>query len=116
MKRGEIWWATLPEPGGSEPGYARPVIVVQADSFNASRIRTVIVVIITKNLALADAPGNVFLPQKHTGLPRDSVANVSQVYTIDQSYLTEKVSRLPAVLFRSVESGLRLALSLPKST
>lgn len=112
MKRGEIWWAALPEPGGSEPRYARPVLVVQADSFNASRIRTVIVVLVTKNLALADAPGNVFLPQKHTGLPRDSVANVSQVYTIDRSYLTEKLGRLPPALCRRIETGLRLVLSL----
>ncbi len=111
-KRGEIWWATLPEPRGSEAGFSRPGLVIQADSFNASRIHTVIVVMITKNLALADAPGNVFLPQKHTGLPRDSVANVSQAYTLDRSYLTERVSRLPAALCRRIETGLRLVLLL----
>jgi mRNA interferase MazF len=112
MRRGEIWWASLPEPQGSEPGYSRPVIVVQADPFTVSRIRTVIVVLITKNLALADAPGNVLLPRKQTHLPHDSVANVSQVFTIDKSFLKEKVSRLPKALVQKVEAGLRLVLSL----
>ena len=112
MRRGEIWWASLPEPKGSEPGYSRPVLIIQADPFNLSRIRTVIVVMITRNLALADAPGNVLLPRKSTRLPHDSVANVSQVFTIDKSFLREKVSDLPKALLQKVEAGLRLVLSL----
>jgi len=112
MRRGEIWWASLQAPGGSEPGYSRPVIIIQADSFTASLIRTVIVVIVTKNIRLADAPGNVFLPRKQTGLPHESVANVSQIFTIDKSYLKEKVSALPIALLRRIEGGMRLVLSL----
>ena len=112
MQRGEIWWATLPEPVGSEPGYRRPVLIVQSDDFNRSRIATVIAVVITSNLRLAQAPGNVWLPCKVTGLPKDSVANVSQVVTIDKSFLTERVGRLPANLLAQVEAGLRLVLSL----
>jgi mRNA interferase MazF len=112
MRRGEIWWASLPEPKGSEPGYSRPVVIIQADPFTLSRIRTVIVVMITRNLALADAPGNVLLSRKSTHLPHDSVANVSQVFTIDKSFLTEKVSDLPKTLLHKVEAGLRLVLSL----
>ena len=112
MRRGEIWWASLPEPKGPEPGYSRPVVIIQADPFTVSRIRTVMVVMITRNLALADAPGNVLLPRKPTRLPHDSVANVSQVFTIDKSFLTEKVSDLPKALLHKVEAGLRLVLSL----
>jgi mRNA interferase MazF len=112
VRRGEIWWASLPAPGGSEPGYTRPVIIIQADSFTASLIRTVIVVIVTSNIRLADAPGNVLLPRKQTQLPHDSVADISQVLTIDKSYLKEKVSALPVSLMRRVEDGIRLVLSL----
>lgn len=112
MKRGEIWWASLPEPEGTGPGYSRPVIIVQANAFTQSRIRTVVVVIVTKNLRLADAPGNVFLPGKKTGLPADSVANVSQIYTVDKSYLTEKIAPLPPALIRQIEIGLKSVLSL----
>ncbi len=77
IRRGEIWWATLPEPVGSEPGYRRPIIVIQSNRLNRSKIATVIAVVITSNTALANAPGNLFLPQKATGLPKDSVANIS---------------------------------------
>jgi len=112
VRRGEIWWALLPAPGGSEPGYPRPVIIIQADSFTASLIRTVIVVIITKNIRLADAPGNVLLPRKQTQLPHDSVANVSQVLTVDKTYLEERVGALPSSLLRRIEDGIRLVLSL----
>ena len=112
LLRGEIWWADLPEPRRSEPGYRRPVLVIQADSFNRSRIQTVIVAVITSNLELADAPGNVLLPARATGLPRDSVANVSQLLTLDRSFLTELAGSLPPRLRRSVDQGLRLALQL----
>ena len=110
--RGEIWWATLADPIGSEPGYRRPVIIIQDDAFNRSKIKTIIVVTITSNLKLAQAPGNVFLPRKVTGLPRDSVANVSQVITIDKSFLTEKITSLSLELQEEIDNGLRLVLYL----
>ena len=112
IRRGEIWWASLPEPVGSEPGYRRPILVVQADEFNDSRIATVIGVVLTSNTLLAQAPGNIFLPRKTTGLTKDSVANVSQIITVDKSFLTECVGLLPDFLLEKVENGLRLALSL----
>ena len=112
MQRGEIWWATLPDPIGSGPGYRRPVLVVQSDDFNRSRIATVIVLVITSNVKLAEAPGNVFLPRKSTGLPQDSVANISQVITLDKELLTERVGALTPKLLEKVEAGLRLVLVL----
>lgn len=112
IQRGEIWWADLPEPRRSEPGYRRPVLVVQADSFNLSRIQTAIVAAITSNIELADAPGNVLLPARAVGLPRDSVINVSQLLTLDRSFLTEHAGTLPPRLQRSVDEGLRLVLQL----
>ena len=112
IRRGDIWWATLPEPSGSEPGYRRPIVVVQVDSFNESRIATVVAVAVTSNTNLAQAPGNVMLPHKASGLSRDSVANVSQVVTLDKSFLTERVGTLPIPLMERVEDGLRLVLGL----
>jgi mRNA interferase MazF len=112
MHRGEIWWANLPDPIGSEPGYRRPVLVVQEDTFNQSRIQTVIVVAITSNVPLAEAPGNVFLPHTVSGLPRDSVANVSQILTLDKGFLTERLGALPNGLQEAVDEGLRMILYL----
>jgi mRNA interferase MazF len=112
MYRGEIWWASLPEPTGSEPGYRRPILIVQDDTFNQSRIQTVIAIAITSNLRLAEAPGNVFLPRGVTGLPKDSVANVSQVVTIDKTVLTERVGSLSIDLQEEIDEGLRLVLYL----
>ena len=112
IQRGEIWWADLPDPRRSEPGYRRPVLVVQADSFNLSRIQTVIVVSITTNLQLANAPGNVLLPARLSGLSRDSVVNVSQLLTLDRSFLTERAGTLPPRLERLVDEGLRIVLQL----
>ena len=112
MKRGEIWWAQLAEPRGSEPGYRRPVLVVQADSFNASQIRTVVVAAITSNMRLAAAPGNVRLTRRQGKLPRESVVNVSQLLTLDRRFMVERVGKVPASSMTSVESGLRLVLSL----
>jgi mRNA interferase MazF len=112
IQRGEIWWTSLSEPTGSEPGYHRPVLVLQSDDFNRSRIATVIALVITSNTRLAQAPGNVFLPQKLTGLPKDSVANVSQIVTVDKSFLTERIGMLPPNLMEQVEKGLRLVLHL----
>jgi mRNA interferase MazF len=115
IRRGEIWWASLPEPVASEPGSRRPLLVVQSDSFNRSRVQTVLAVVLTTNLDRADAPGNVFLSRKETGLPKDSVANVTQVVTADRRFLTERVSVLPARRLAEVGSGLLLVLDLEGS-
>jgi mRNA interferase MazF len=112
IHRGEIWWADLPEPRRSEPGFRRPVLIVQADSFNRSQIKTAVVAVITSNLNLADLPGNVLLSARATGLSRDSVVNVSQLLTLDRAYLTEHAGTLPPRLQRSVDEGLRLVLHL----
>lgn len=112
LARGDIWWADLPEPQGSAPGYRRPLLIVQNDAFNRSRLRTVIAVVLTGNVRLIDAPGNVLVPAKTSGLPRDSVANVCQVLTVDRGALTERVGRLPSSLLEQVADGLRLALDL----
>src|SRR5476649_2940959 len=94
VNRGQIWWADLPDPIASEPGYKRPVIVIQTDEFNKSRINTVIVVAVTSNVRLADAPGNVKLIKSKSGLNKESVANVSQILTIDKQFLVERVGQL----------------------
>ena len=112
MQRGEIWWADVAEPRGSEPGFRRPVLVVQSQAFNDSRIQTVIVVSITSNAALGAAPGNVRLSRRSSRLPRKSVVNVSQVMTLDRNFLTERISRLSQPVMADVEKGLRLVLSL----
>ena len=112
MQRGEIWWATLRAPEGSEPGYRRPVLVVQGDEFNASKINTVIVIMLTSNMALHAAPGNVLLSKRSTRLPKSSVANVSQILTLDKSLLTERVSKVETSVMSEVDQGLRLVLSL----
>lgn len=112
MWRGEVWWADLPEPVASEPGYRQPVLIVQSDDFNRSRIRTVISVVLTTNLRLAEAPGNVLVTKGDTALPRDSVANVSQVITLDKTFLTERVSQVNDRIVMLVEDGIRTALAL----
>ncbi|MFO8010509.1 MAG: type II toxin-antitoxin system PemK/MazF family toxin [Dehalococcoidia bacterium] len=112
MNRGEIWWASLTKPGGSEPGYRRPLLVIQSDEFNRSRINTVMAAVITSNLNLARAPGNVFLKAKESGLKKDSVVNVSQVITIDKAFLTEKTGKLPSHHMGTVNNGLRLSMAL----
>ncbi len=112
IRRGEIWWASLPEPTGSEPGSRRPLLIVQADEFNRSLVATVLGVILTTNTRLAEAPGNVLLSRRNTGLPKDSVANVSQVVTADKKFLTELVASLEPRLMMRVENGLRIVLSL----
>lgn len=112
MERGEVWWADLEEPRGSEPGFRRPLVVVQSDGFNRSRLQTIVCVVLTSNLRLADAPGNVLVPRRDSGLPKDSVANVSQVVTVDRGMLTERVSKLGPALRASIDRGLRLVLDL----
>ena len=112
MKRGEIWWASLPEPTGSEPGYRRPVLIIQTNEFNRSAIRTVIVAAVTSNSSLAAAPGNVKLSTRGTGLDVTSIVNVSHVVTLDKDFLTEKVGQAPPSAMRRIEDGLRLVLGL----
>lgn len=107
-----MWWAELAEPRGSEPGFRRPLLVVQADAFNRSRIRTVIGIALTTNLRLVAAPGNVLVPAQVSGLPKDSIANVSQIVTLDRDYLMELSGTLDAKTMRQVEEGLRLVLHL----
>jgi mRNA interferase MazF len=110
--RGEIWWATLPTPRASEPGYKRPVLILQSDAFNNSNINTVICVIITSNIALARAPGNVMLSKKDSNLPKRSVINVSQIVTLDKSYLTECVGTISKNILNKVENGIKLILDI----
>lgn len=107
-----MWWADLAEPRGSEPGFRRPVLIVQSDAFNRSRLRTVLAVVLTSNTRLLDAPGNVLLPGAETGLPKDSVANVTQVVTLDEDYLVERAGRVPGDRMVRVEAGLGLVLDL----
>ena len=108
--QGEIWWADLPDPTGSGPGFRRPVIVVQGDSFNRSKIATVLYVPLTSNLKWAEAPGNVPLQARLTGLPKDSVANVSQVVALDKSLLTERVGKLSRAKTELVLTGINVVL------
>lgn len=110
ISQGEIWWADLAEPVGSEPGYRRPVIIVQGDPLNRSRIGTAVVVPLTSNVEWAGAPGNVLLTSELTGLNKDSVANVSQIMTLDRRTLTERVSKLPRNKMDLVISGIDIIL------
>lgn len=112
VERGQIWWADLDGPRGSEPGFRRPLLIVQDDAFNRSRIRTVVAVVLTSNLRLVDAPGNVLISAKAAGLAKDSVVNVSQIVTIDRDFLTEPAGKVRGPLMKSIEDGLRLVLSL----
>ena len=110
--RGEIWWANLPEPRKSEPGYRRPVLIVQINRFNRSRLSTVLAVSVTTNLALAGLPGNVLIPAPTAGLEADSVVNVTQMITVDRAFLTSRIGSLPEELMHRVEDGLRLIQGL----
>lgn len=112
IQRGEIWWANLGTPTGSSPGYRRPVLILQSNDFNRSLIATVIAAVITSNMRLAQAPGNVTLPKKASRLPHESVVNVSQVVTLDKQFLAEKVGIISLRYMKQIEAGLRLVLSL----
>ena len=112
MRRGEIWWAQLPPPRGSEPGFKRPVLIVQNNEFNASRIGTIIVVALTTQLHREHDPGNIRLTKAATKLPKASVANVSALLTINKQDLIERVSALPGDTLARIDAGLRLVLSL----
>lgn len=110
ISQGEIWWADLANPAGSGPRFRRPVVVVQGDSFNRSRIATVLCVPLTSNLKWADAPGNVLLETRLTGLPKESVANVSQVVALDRSLLTECAGKLSRAKTDLVLAGIDVVL------
>jgi mRNA interferase MazF len=112
VRRGTLWWIDLPDDGGSGPAFRRPGVVVQADAFNRSRIATVVVALLTSNLKLADAPGNVIVRARESGLSRDSVVNISQLYTVDKSMLAERCGHLSGRTMRTVDAGLRLVLEL----
>jgi len=111
-RRGEVRWASMREPVGSEPGRRRPVLVISSDDFNRSRIRTVLVAAMTGNLGLSKAPGNVLVEAVESGLPRDSVVNVSQLATLDKGYLGERVGSLGTRTMLAVDDGLRTVLAL----
>lgn len=112
MQRGDIWWANLPAPSGSGPGHRRPMLVVQADSFNRSAINTVVCAVITSSIRLAGAPGNLRISPRESGLPRSSVVNVSQLVTLDRSFLTERVQTLSVPTMARVNEGLRLVIGI----
>jgi mRNA interferase MazF len=109
ISRGDVWWADLP-PVGSGPGFRRPVVVIQSDAFNRSRIATVVCVPLTSNLSLGDVPGNTLLVAEATGLPKDSVANASQVITLDKELLGERVGKLRRAKLDLVLAGLDVVL------
>ncbi len=112
MRRGELWWASLGEPFGSEPGFRRPVLILQSDPFNESAIATVVVVPLTSNLRLAAAPGNVRCARRDSGLSTPSVINVSQIAAIDRRRLRKRIGSLRGEVVRQVEEGVRLVLGL----
>ena len=112
MDRGEVWWAELPDPVASEPGFRRPVVIVSSNAFNRSRIRTVSAVVLTSNLRLSDAPGNILLAAAEASLPKDSVANVSQVVTLDKGFLSSRCGRIPPRRMKLIDDGLKLVLAL----
>jgi len=112
VKRGEVWWADMPEPSASEPGFRRPVVVVQSNEFNQSRINTIIVAVISSNMKLGLAPGNVTLSTKSVGLDRESIVNVSQLITLDKSFLNDRVGKIHNTKMQAVDEGVRLVLAL----
>ncbi len=112
IKRGEIWWAEIPEPVGSEPGYKRPLVIIQSNEFNNSNINTIIAAVITTNIHLAAAPGNILLSAKKSKLPKKSVVNISQLITINKSFFTEKVHTLSNKVMEQIDNGIKLVLKL----
>lgn len=112
VSQGEIWWANMRTPIGSEPGYIRPVVIIQSDSFNHSRLNTVIVAVLTSNLKRLSAPGNVALSKTQSTLPKDSVVNVSQIIALDKSQLLENVGKISDSKLRQIQNGLRLVFDL----
>jgi len=112
MTRGEIWWTDFGIPFGSETGFRRPVVIIQDDSFNRSKINTVIIIPLTTNLALAEAPGNVLLEKEESGLTKDSVLVVSQLSAIDKKRLVEQSGKLDKQIIKEAEEGIKLVLGI----
>jgi mRNA interferase MazF len=112
MIKGEIWWAKLPSPRGSEPGKTRPVLVIQGDSFNRSSINTVICAVITSNTNLSSAPANVLIEKSDSGLDKTSVINFSQIVTLDKAYFSQMVSMLPKPVIGKVDKSIKLIFDL----
>ncbi len=112
MNRGEIWWTDLPAPVGSGPGYRRPAVIISADRFNRSRIRTVVVAIVSSNLARARSAGNVLVKKSREGLRQDSVVNITSLFTVDRALLLERCGVLTTEEMKAVDDGLRLSLDL----
>jgi mRNA interferase MazF len=110
IDQGDIYWVDLGEPSGSEPGYRHPHVVIQNNVFNRSRINTVVVCALTSNLKRAEAPGNVPLEKGEANLPRQSVVNVSQIYTVDKGDLVEKIGRLSRRRIRQILDGVMLVI------
>ena len=110
VAQGHVYWASLPDPTGSGPGFRRPVLVVQGDPLNQSRLKTAVCIPFTSNLRWAEAPGNVFLPAQATGLPKDSVANASQIITLDRELLTEEVGKLSKRQLELILTGIDIVL------
>jgi mRNA interferase MazF len=107
IRREQIWWVDFGEPRGSKPGFRHPALVLQRDEVNASKLATVVVCVLTSNKPLAAAPGNTLLPRRHTGLPMDSVANASQIATLNKDDLETLVGTLPRPLLEKVNEGVR---------
>ena len=112
MIRGEIWWADFGIPFGSEPGFRRPILIIQEDAFNNSRINTVIVIPVTTNMLLNEAPGNVLIEKEKSGLPNDSVIVVSQITVIDKKRLVERVKKISNSMMNKIDDGIRIVLGL----
>lgn len=112
IERGGIYWADLGAPVGSRPAKRRPVLVISADTYNKSRLATILAAVVTSNTTLAEMPGNVFMPAAATGLPRDCVVDVTALLTLDKSDLTERAGTAPLALLREVDRGLRHVLDL----
>lgn len=112
IRRGQVWWVDLGEPRGSEPAYRHPALILQRDEVNRSNLATVVVCVLTSNKALARAPGNTLLPKRATGLPRDSVANASQIATVNKTDLLELAGTVPTKLLQAVSDGVRWFLEV----
>ena len=112
MERGEIYWVNFGVPIGSEPGYKRPAVILQSNTFNQTRIRTVICVVLTSNLDLLEAPGNILIERVVSGLPKDSVLNISQIYTVDKQSVEQKIGRLPESYIHRIDASIRLIMDV----
>ena len=112
MERGEIYWVNFGVPIGSEPGYRRPAVILQSNTFNQTRIRTVICVVLTSNLDLLEAPGNILIERVVSGLPKDSVLNISQIYTVDKESVEQKIGRLPESYIHRIDASIRLIMDV----